>query len=76
MGSAELADLSLWISVNFRELRLYFFEMSLRQAEGMSVAQALAMTVAEIPVFLYSTFGQVNNLKYGPTMYIVVHKHD
>ena len=34
-------------------------EMSLRQAEGMSIAQALAMTVAEIPVFLYSTFGQV-----------------
>lgn len=50
--------------------------MSLRQAEGMSVAQALAMTVAEIPVFLYSTFGQVNHLKYGTMMYIVVHKHD
>lgn len=28
----------------------------------MSIAQALAMTVAEIPVFLYSTFGQVNRL--------------
>lgn len=28
----------------------------------MSIAQALAMTVAEIPVFLYSTFGQVNNV--------------
>lgn len=25
----------------------------------MSVIQALAMTVAEIPVFLYTTFGQV-----------------
>lgn len=35
-------------------------EMSLKQADGMSIAQALAMTVAEIPVFLYSTFGQVN----------------
>lgn len=36
--------------------------MSLRQAEGMTIIQALAMTVAEIPVFLYSTFGQVNTL--------------
>lgn len=36
--------------------------MSLRQAEGMPIIQALAMTVAEIPVFLYSTFGQVNTL--------------
>jgi len=35
-------------------------EMSFRSAEGMSIMQALAMTVAEIPVFLYSTFGQVN----------------
>lgn len=26
----------------------------------MPIIQALAMTVAEIPVFLYSTFGQVN----------------
>uniref|UniRef100_A0A669E9B3 Mitoguardin 2 n=1 Tax=Oreochromis niloticus TaxID=8128 RepID=A0A669E9B3_ORENI len=34
--------------------------MSMRRGEGMSIAQALAMTVAEIPVFLYSTFGQVN----------------
>lgn len=33
--------------------------MSLKRTEGMSLAQALAMTVAEIPVFLYSTFGQV-----------------
>ncbi|XP_062867976.1 mitoguardin 2 [Trichomycterus rosablanca] len=32
--------------------------MSFRQTEGMSIMQALAMTVAEIPVFLYSTFGQ------------------
>lgn len=38
-------------------------EMSIRRAEGMSVMQALAMTVAEIPVFLYSTFGQVHNLQ-------------
>lgn len=36
--------------------------MSLKQAEGMPIIQALAMTVAEIPVFLYSTFGQVNTL--------------
>lgn len=35
-------------------------EMSFRSAEGMSIMQALAMTVAEIPVFLYSTFGQVH----------------
>lgn len=28
----------------------------------MPIIQALAMTVAEIPVFLYSTFGQVNTL--------------
>ncbi|KAI4892649.1 hypothetical protein NFI96_005904 [Prochilodus magdalenae] len=33
--------------------------MSVRSAEGMSIMQALAMTVAEIPVFLYSTFGQL-----------------
>ncbi|KAK3555950.1 hypothetical protein QTP86_029728 [Hemibagrus guttatus] len=32
--------------------------MSIRQTEGVSIMQALAMTVAEIPVFLYSTFGQ------------------
>lgn len=36
-------------------------EMSIRSAEGMSIMQALAMTVAEIPVFLYSTFGQVHS---------------
>lgn len=35
-------------------------EMSVKQADGMPIIQALAMTVAEIPVFLYSTFGQVN----------------
>lgn len=45
--------------------------MSLRQAEGMSIAQALAMTVAEIPVFLYSTFGQVN--LYRNIIYIVMY---
>lgn len=33
--------------------------MAFRRTEGMSVIQALAMTVAEIPVFLYTTFGQV-----------------
>lgn len=33
--------------------------MSVKRADGVSIAQALAMTVAEIPVFLYSTFGQV-----------------
>lgn len=33
----------------------------------MSIAQALAMTVAEIPVFLYSTFGQVNNVPQEET---------
>ncbi|MBZ3889573.1 Protein FAM73B [Sciurus carolinensis] len=32
--------------------------MAFRRTEGMSVLQALAMTVAEIPVFLYTTFGQ------------------
>ncbi|XP_076842424.1 mitoguardin 2 [Brachyhypopomus gauderio] len=32
--------------------------MSISRAESMSIMQALAMTVAEIPVFLYSTFGQ------------------
>lgn len=30
----------------------------------MSIIQALAMTVAEIPVFLYTTFGQVNERKH------------
>ncbi|CAF97125.1 unnamed protein product [Tetraodon nigroviridis] len=38
----------------------------------MSIAQALAMTVAEIPVFLYSTFGQVNLFKHRPIIYIVM----
>ncbi|XP_060929374.1 mitoguardin 2 [Limanda limanda] len=44
--------------------------MSLRQAGGMSLAQALAMTVAEIPVFLYSTFGQsiFSQLKLTPNL--------
>ncbi|NXB28042.1 MIGA2 protein, partial [Eulacestoma nigropectus] len=32
--------------------------MAFRRAEGMSIMQALAMTVAEIPVFVYTTFGQ------------------
>uniref|UniRef100_A0A452V3K8 Mitoguardin 2 n=1 Tax=Ursus maritimus TaxID=29073 RepID=A0A452V3K8_URSMA len=32
--------------------------MAFRRTEGMSMMQALAMTVAEIPVFLYTTFGQ------------------
>uniref|UniRef100_A0AAY4A7H1 Mitoguardin 2 n=1 Tax=Denticeps clupeoides TaxID=299321 RepID=A0AAY4A7H1_9TELE len=44
--------------------------MSLRQAEGMSIIQALAMTVAEIPVFLYSTFGQsiFSQLRLSPSL--------
>ncbi|XP_053709828.1 mitoguardin 2 [Synchiropus splendidus] len=44
--------------------------MSLNRAEGMSIAQALAMTVAEIPVFLYSTFGQsiFAQLKLSPSL--------
>lgn len=42
-------------------------EMSFRSAEGMSIMQALAMTVAEIPVFLYSTFGQVRTSIYDHT---------
>uniref|UniRef100_A0A671W4U4 Mitoguardin 2 n=1 Tax=Sparus aurata TaxID=8175 RepID=A0A671W4U4_SPAAU len=44
--------------------------MSMRQADGMSIAQALAMTVAEIPVFLYSTFGQniFSQLKLTPSL--------
>lgn len=33
--------------------------MAFRRTEGVSMIQALAMTVAEIPVFLYTTFGQV-----------------
>ncbi|NXN15226.1 MIGA2 protein, partial [Indicator maculatus] len=32
--------------------------MAFRRTEGMSLLQALAMTVAEIPVFVYTTFGQ------------------
>ncbi|XP_017263474.1 mitoguardin 2 [Kryptolebias marmoratus] len=44
--------------------------MSLKRADGMSIAQALAMTVAEIPVFLYSTFGQsiFSQLKLSPSL--------
>ncbi|KAK0141307.1 Mitoguardin 2 [Merluccius polli] len=44
--------------------------MSIKRAEGMSIAQALAMTVAEIPVFLYSTFGQsiFSQLKLSPNL--------
>ncbi|MGH0151360.1 UNVERIFIED_CONTAM: hypothetical protein FKN15_020392 [Acipenser sinensis] len=40
--------------------------MSRRRNDGVSIVQALAMTVAEIPMFLYSTFGQLRlspNLK-------------
>ncbi|XP_030063730.1 mitoguardin 2 isoform X2 [Microcaecilia unicolor] len=33
--------------------------MAFRRTEGMSIIQALAMTVAEIPIFLYTTFGQL-----------------
>lgn len=45
-------------------------EMSMKQPEGMSIAQALAMTVAEIPVFLYSTFGQsiFSQLRLSPSL--------
>ncbi|XP_042563072.1 mitoguardin 2-like, partial [Clupea harengus] len=44
--------------------------MSLRRAEGISIMQALAMTVAEIPVFLYSTFGQsiFSQLRLSPSL--------
>ncbi|CAB1332478.1 unnamed protein product [Coregonus sp. 'balchen'] len=44
--------------------------MSIRRAERMSIAQALAMTVAEIPMFLYSTFGQsiFSQLKLSPSL--------
>ncbi|KAG7498430.1 mitoguardin 2 [Solea senegalensis] len=44
--------------------------MSVKRAEGMSIAQALAMTVAEIPVFLYSSFGQsiFSQLKLTPSL--------
>lgn len=42
----------------------------MKQAEGMPIIQALAMTVAEIPVFLYSTFGQsiFSQLKLSPSL--------
>ncbi|XP_030624984.1 mitoguardin 2 isoform X2 [Chanos chanos] len=44
--------------------------MSIQRAEGMSIMQALAMTVAEIPVFLYSTFGQsiFSQLRLSPNL--------
>ncbi|XP_068430832.1 mitoguardin 2 isoform X2 [Clinocottus analis] len=44
--------------------------MSVKQVDAMSIAQALAMTVAEIPVFLYSTFGQsiFSQLKLTPNL--------
>ncbi|XP_057675426.1 mitoguardin 2 [Corythoichthys intestinalis] len=44
--------------------------MSMRSTQGMSIAQALAMTVAEIPVFLYSTFGQsiFSQLRLSPSL--------
>uniref|UniRef100_A0A8C3A295 Mitoguardin 2 n=1 Tax=Cyclopterus lumpus TaxID=8103 RepID=A0A8C3A295_CYCLU len=44
--------------------------MAFKQANAMSIAQALAMTVAEIPVFLYSTFGQsiFSQLKLSPNL--------
>ncbi|CAL9682189.1 unnamed protein product [Knipowitschia caucasica] len=44
--------------------------MSMHRSDGMSIAHALAMTVAEIPVFLYSTFGQsvFSQLKLSPSL--------
>uniref|UniRef100_A0A4X2KY77 Mitoguardin 2 n=1 Tax=Vombatus ursinus TaxID=29139 RepID=A0A4X2KY77_VOMUR len=44
--------------------------MAFRRTEGMSVIQALAMTVAEIPVFLYTTFGQsaFSQLRLSPSL--------
>uniref|UniRef100_A0A3B3QWW4 Mitoguardin 2 n=1 Tax=Paramormyrops kingsleyae TaxID=1676925 RepID=A0A3B3QWW4_9TELE len=44
--------------------------MSMRRAEGASIIQALAMTVAEIPVFLYSSFGQsiFSQLRLSPSL--------
>lgn len=44
--------------------------MSIQRADGVSIAHALAMTVAEIPVFLYSTFGQsvFSQLKLTPSL--------
>ncbi|KAL4004788.1 ribose-phosphate pyrophosphokinase [Sarotherodon galilaeus] len=49
---------------------IIILEMSMRRGEGMSIAQALAMTVAEIPVFLYSTFGQsiFSQLRLTPSL--------
>ncbi|OCT65411.1 hypothetical protein XELAEV_18041651mg [Xenopus laevis] len=38
--------------------------MAFQRANGMSIIQALAMTVAEIPVFLYTTFGQSTFLQF------------
>ncbi|XP_062815975.1 mitoguardin 2 isoform X2 [Anolis carolinensis] len=35
-----------------------WWRMAFQRPEGVPLLQALAMTVAEIPVFLYSTFGQ------------------
>lgn len=45
--------------------------MAFRRTEGMSMIQALAMTVAEIPVFLYTTFGQVRMGTVLPLMLLV-----
>ncbi|XP_048875342.1 mitoguardin 2 [Brienomyrus brachyistius] len=44
--------------------------MSMRRTEGVSIIQALAMTVAEIPVFLYSSFGQsiFSQLRLSPSL--------
>ncbi|KAI5096327.1 mitoguardin 2, partial [Silurus meridionalis] len=44
--------------------------MSIRHTEGVSIMKALAMTVAEIPVFLYSTFGQsiFSQLRLNPSL--------
>uniref|UniRef100_A0A3B3ZMS6 Mitoguardin 2 n=1 Tax=Periophthalmus magnuspinnatus TaxID=409849 RepID=A0A3B3ZMS6_9GOBI len=44
--------------------------MSIQRSDGMSIAHALAMTVAEIPVFLYSAFGQsvFSQLKLTPNL--------
>ncbi|KAM4527351.1 mitoguardin 2 [Odontesthes bonariensis] len=44
--------------------------MSMKRSDGVSIAQALAMTVAEIPVFLYSTFGQsiFSQLRLSPNL--------
>ncbi|XP_039618501.1 mitoguardin 2 isoform X1 [Polypterus senegalus] len=44
--------------------------MSMRRTEGVSIIQALAMTMAEIPVFLYSTFGQsiFSQLRMSPSL--------